>query len=76
VACCDLHDRLDRKLHTLEYLSMACGSLKTVCTNTNGVLNPTGELKKDYCCFDCPTLRSDQQSHSEPLRQAQADQQG
>jgi hypothetical protein len=42
------HDRLDLKLHTLEYTGPLCGSANL----------KTG--KKEYCDFDCPVLKGTQ----------------
>ncbi len=60
MACCEHHDRLDQVLHVTEYVGMTCGSLKNVCVVTQGSYQATGEQKKHYCCFDCPTLKTDQ----------------
>jgi hypothetical protein len=70
--CCDKHDRLDQVLHAEEYLSMKCGDLKYVTTQTaqpgggspaHHIQTTVGEdgvvvpvTKPGYCCVDCPTL--------------------
>lgn len=52
MACCSMHDRLDLKLTTLQYVSAECGSIKSI--TDPGTQVPEG--KPEYCCFDCPTL--------------------
>lgn len=67
MACCEFHNHLDKKLHQLEYGGATCGSTKFVHkfpdASQGGIpqANDAGEPlhKKEYCCFDCPTLVAD-----------------
>jgi hypothetical protein len=43
MACCDNHDRMDKKLQTDEYNDAPCGT----------PTNPHGERR--FCCAQCPT---------------------
>lgn len=65
MACCDFHDRLDKKLHTHAYTGKVCGSpaVKIAEVPGNpGVWNPVADedgqpiTKPEFCCFECPTL--------------------
>lgn len=47
------HDRLDRKVHTLDFTGPLCGSVNA----------RTG--LPEYCDFECPTLHG-KQEHPEP----------
>jgi hypothetical protein len=67
MACCKLHDRLDKKLHTHAYGGKLCGSLATKIEEVpenRGVFNHApdeeGNLiqKPEFCCFECPTLKA------------------
>jgi hypothetical protein len=42
MACCDVHDRMDRVLHSDDYHDAPCGT----------PTNPRGERR--YCCGKCP----------------------
>jgi hypothetical protein len=63
MACCDNHDRLDKILHTEEYLGMRCGEHKvnTVVVDGTHLVSPDAEKQTQphYCCFNCPTLAAD-----------------
>lgn len=63
MACCDFHNRLDRKLSTAEYVGIACGSVKAdndAGANIHERHPDTGEFivegKPEFCCFECPVL--------------------
>lgn len=73
-ACCDAHDRLDKKLHVHAYTAMACGSPSVKIAEVPGnpgVMNPVPNPEPDadgrvgmpifepaYCCNKCPTLKA------------------
>lgn len=64
--CCKFHDRLDLKLHQLEYNGAECGSTKFVHEfpkDMGGIpqANDEGQPKHEleYCCNKCPTLKVD-----------------
>lgn len=68
-ACCEFHDRLDKKLHVHAYTGRTCGSLATKIADVPGnpgVKNVVPDEKGDpiqepeYCCFKCPTLKAAQ----------------
>jgi hypothetical protein len=64
------HDRLDKILHTEEFIEMRCGSLGYVLMETARAYwseqrmierdEATGQLRTErkYCGPDCPTLRA------------------
>lgn len=74
----DNHDRLDKVLHSEEYLEMKCGSLglvrEVLAGQTGHVLKvgPDGVpvQEKKYCGPDCPTLISEHVAAAAPKASA------